>query len=54
MNQDELFRAWIEPFDVFISYARADNGGPEPVFGISLGGPGCPLWGYRGGVATGS
>ena len=30
MNHDEQFRAWIEPFDVFISYARADNGGPEP------------------------
>ncbi len=29
MNFDQLFRSWIEPFDVFISYARRDNAEPE-------------------------
>ena len=48
MNQDELFRAWIEPFDVFISYARADNGGPEPAVWDFAGWPRLPALGLPG------
>ena len=31
MNPRDLWNEWVEPYDVFISYARADNGPPEMV-----------------------